>query len=154
MESHKSFKFIVQATPKDEGSLVHQTLIHEKLNVDVPDPNTMLQFAIDQTKDVDAHPTQVQLHNKIIACCILISTMCFVKQKFQSYNDFLVLWIIRSHLSIAFCNLLYHCIHEINNTFTFIYYQQLTHVLHKTYGKNCQMPFSGKNSSSLPPFPN
>ena len=23
MESHKSFKFIVQATPKDEGSLVH-----------------------------------------------------------------------------------------------------------------------------------
>ena len=60
MESYKSFKFIVQATPMDEGSLdVHWTLIHEKLNVDVPDPNTMLQFAIDQTKDVDAHPTQV-----------------------------------------------------------------------------------------------
>uniref|UniRef100_A0A7N2LNW9 Bet v I/Major latex protein domain-containing protein n=1 Tax=Quercus lobata TaxID=97700 RepID=A0A7N2LNW9_QUELO len=59
MESHKSFKFIVQATPKDEGSLVHWTLIHEKLNVDVPDLNTMLQFTIDQTKDVDAHPTQV-----------------------------------------------------------------------------------------------
>ena len=59
MESYKSFKFIVQATPKDEGSLVHWTLIHEKLNVDVPDPNTMFQFAIDQTKDVDAHPTQV-----------------------------------------------------------------------------------------------
>ncbi|KAF3947509.1 hypothetical protein CMV_026367 [Castanea mollissima] len=58
MESYKSFKFIVQATPKDEGSLVHWTLIHEKLNVNVPDPNTMLQFAIDQTKDVDAHLTQ------------------------------------------------------------------------------------------------
>ena len=60
MESYKSFKFIVQATPMDEGRLdVHWTLIHEKLNVDVLDPNTMLQFAIDQTKDVDAHPTQV-----------------------------------------------------------------------------------------------
>ena len=60
MESYKSFKFIVQATPMDEGRLdVHWTLIHEKLNVDVLDPNTMLQFAIDQTKDVDARPTQV-----------------------------------------------------------------------------------------------
>ena len=57
MESYKSFKFIVQATPEDEGSLVHWTLIHEKLNVNVPNPNTMLQFAFDQTKEVDAYLT-------------------------------------------------------------------------------------------------
>jgi hypothetical protein len=58
MELYKSFKFIVQATPKGEGSLVRWTLVYEKLNVDVPDPNLMLQFAIDLTKDIDAHLTK------------------------------------------------------------------------------------------------
>ncbi len=58
MELYKSFKFIVQAIPKGEGSLVRWTLVYEKLNVDVPDPNLMLQFAIDLTKDIDAHLTK------------------------------------------------------------------------------------------------
>ena len=58
MDLYKSFKFIVQATPKGEGSLVRWTLVYEKLKVDVPDPNLMLQFAIDLTKDIDAHLTK------------------------------------------------------------------------------------------------
>ncbi len=57
MDLYKSFKFIVQATPKGEGSLVRWTLVYEKLNIDVPDPNLMLQFAIDLTKDTDANLT-------------------------------------------------------------------------------------------------
>ncbi|KAF3970723.1 hypothetical protein CMV_005599 [Castanea mollissima] len=48
-EIYQSFKFIVQAIPKDKG-----TLIYEKLNVDVPDPNAMLQFGIDVTAEIDA----------------------------------------------------------------------------------------------------
>lgn len=57
MELYKSFKFVVQATPKGEGSLVRWTLEYEKLNVDDPESNTMLEFAIGVTKDIDAHLT-------------------------------------------------------------------------------------------------
>ncbi|XP_050286430.1 MLP-like protein 43 isoform X3 [Quercus robur] len=57
MELYKSFKFVVQATPKGEGSLVRWTLEYEKLNVDDPESNTMLEFAIGLTKDIDAHLT-------------------------------------------------------------------------------------------------
>ncbi|KAF3954256.1 hypothetical protein CMV_020376 [Castanea mollissima] len=54
-EMYKSFKFIIQATPKGEGSLVHWTLEYEKLNADDPDASSMLQFAVGQSKDIDAH---------------------------------------------------------------------------------------------------
>ena len=54
-EMYKSFKFIIQAIPKGEGSLVHWTLEYEKLNADDPDASSMLQFAVGQSKDVDAH---------------------------------------------------------------------------------------------------
>ncbi|KAL0010621.1 hypothetical protein SO802_005729 [Lithocarpus litseifolius] len=57
LELYKSFKFVVQATPKGEGSLVRWTLEYEKLNVDDPELNTMLEFAIGLTKDMDAHLT-------------------------------------------------------------------------------------------------
>ena len=63
-ETYQSFKFIVQAIPKDEGSLVRWTLIYEKLNVDVPDPNAMLQFGIDVTVEIDAYLTQEELEKK------------------------------------------------------------------------------------------
>ena len=65
-ETYQSFKFIVQASPKDEGSLVRWTLIYEKLNVDVPDPNAM-QFGIDVTIEIDAYLTQEELEKKTIA---------------------------------------------------------------------------------------
>ena len=54
-EMYKSFKFIIQATPKGEGCLVHWTLEYEKLNADDPDASSMLQFAVGQSKDIDAH---------------------------------------------------------------------------------------------------
>ncbi|KAL4626400.1 hypothetical protein ACB092_05G093200 [Castanea dentata] len=54
LELYKSFKFVVQATPKGEGSLVRWTLEYEKLHVDDPESNTMLEFAIGLTKDMDA----------------------------------------------------------------------------------------------------
>uniref|UniRef100_A0A7N2MMW7 Bet v I/Major latex protein domain-containing protein n=1 Tax=Quercus lobata TaxID=97700 RepID=A0A7N2MMW7_QUELO len=66
-KTYQSFKFIVQAIPKDEGSLVRWTLIYEKLNVDVPDPNAMLQFGIDVTAEIDAYLTQEELEKKTIA---------------------------------------------------------------------------------------
>ncbi|KAM4111404.1 hypothetical protein ACJW30_05G065000 [Castanea mollissima] len=59
MELYKSFKFIVQATPKGEGSLVRWTLEYEKLNVDDPESNTMLEFTIGITKDIDALKTSI-----------------------------------------------------------------------------------------------
>ena len=57
-ELYKSFKFIIQATPKGEGALVRWTLVYEKLNVDVPDPTSMLQFCIDVTKEIDDYLNQ------------------------------------------------------------------------------------------------
>ena len=79
-ETYQSFKFIVQAIPKDEGSLVRWTLIYEKLNVDVPDPNAMLQFGIDVTTEIDAYLTQEELEKKTIAWCIWSSTICFSRK--------------------------------------------------------------------------
>ncbi|KAM4070597.1 hypothetical protein ACJW30_12G176500 [Castanea mollissima] len=66
-ETYQSFKFVVQAIPKDEGSLVRWTLIYEKLNVDVLDPNAMLQFGIDVTAEIDAYLIQEELEKKTIA---------------------------------------------------------------------------------------
>ncbi|KAF5450585.1 hypothetical protein F2P56_030920 [Juglans regia] len=56
MEAFKSFKFIIQATPKDKGGcLVRWTLEYEKLKEDVPDPKEMLNFAAELTKEMDAN---------------------------------------------------------------------------------------------------
>ena len=66
-ETYQSFKFIVQAIPKDEETLVRWTLIYEKINVDVPDPNAMLQFGINVTTEIDAYLTQEELEKKTIA---------------------------------------------------------------------------------------
>ena len=74
-ETYQSFKFIVQAIPKDEETLVHWTLIYEKINVDVPDPNAMLQFGINVTTEIDAYLTQEELEKKTIAWCIWSSTI-------------------------------------------------------------------------------
>ncbi|XP_062175604.1 MLP-like protein 31 [Alnus glutinosa] len=57
LKEYKNFVIVVQATPKGEGSLVHWTLEYEKLKDDIPEPNTLLQFLIDVSKDLDAHLT-------------------------------------------------------------------------------------------------
>ncbi|KAJ8751504.1 hypothetical protein K2173_016732 [Erythroxylum novogranatense] len=62
MKEHKDFRFIVQATPKPngEGSVVHWTLVYEKLNPWTPDPVTLLEFVIHCTEDIDAYLAQTQ----------------------------------------------------------------------------------------------
>ncbi|XP_027340782.1 MLP-like protein 43 [Abrus precatorius] len=57
---YKSFKFINQATPKIKGSEVHWVMEYEKQNHDIPDPHTLLQFAVEVSKDIDAYLTQDQ----------------------------------------------------------------------------------------------
>jgi hypothetical protein len=59
-EAYKSFKVIVQATPKGHGSVVHWTLIFEKLNENIPAPTAFLDNAVDFTKDINAHMTQAK----------------------------------------------------------------------------------------------
>ena len=47
--------------------MVRWTLIYEKLNVDVPDPNALLQFGIDVTAEIDAYLTQEEQEKNTIA---------------------------------------------------------------------------------------
>ena len=116
------------------SSLVRWTLEYEKLNVDDPESNTMLEFAIGVTKDIDAHLTHEYLGRKIIAC-VLISTMCLCKIKLlralkTRASSFMgKISTICSHLWVplelpqlppAACYL--YWIHEINNASYYIYY--------------------------------
>ncbi|XP_062146193.1 MLP-like protein 31 [Alnus glutinosa] len=57
LKEYKDFVIVVQATPKGEGNLVHWTMEYEKLKDDIPEPNSLLQFLIDVSKDIDAHLT-------------------------------------------------------------------------------------------------
>lgn len=58
LENYKSLKLVIEVSQKDEGSLVHWIIQYEKLNEDVVDPHTLLQFVVDVTKDIDSHLTQ------------------------------------------------------------------------------------------------
>jgi len=60
MGAYKSFKAIVQATPKGHGSVVRWTMIYEKLSENIPAPTAFVDFAVDLTKDINAHMTQAQ----------------------------------------------------------------------------------------------
>ncbi|KAI9126266.1 hypothetical protein K1719_002687 [Acacia pycnantha] len=55
MEDYKSFRITVHVLPQEEGSVVHWTFEYEKQKDHSPDPHTLLQLAIDVSKDVDAH---------------------------------------------------------------------------------------------------
>lgn len=55
LELYKSFTIIVEATPKEGGSLVHWTLEYEKLNEDVPDPNSFLEYLCGVSTEIDGH---------------------------------------------------------------------------------------------------
>ncbi|XP_068331769.1 MLP-like protein 31 [Pyrus communis] len=57
LEHYKSFKVTIQATPKGEGCNVHWTMEYEKHHDDFEDPHTLLQFAFEVSKDIDAHLT-------------------------------------------------------------------------------------------------
>ncbi|KAM3753207.1 hypothetical protein ACB098_03G076400 [Castanea mollissima] len=58
LEHYKSLKLIIEVSQKDEGNLVHWIIQYEKLNEDVVDPHTLLQFVVDVTKDIDSHLAQ------------------------------------------------------------------------------------------------
>ncbi|GKV38620.1 hypothetical protein SLEP1_g46509 [Rubroshorea leprosula] len=56
---YKSFKFVVQFTPKDDGgSMGSWILVYEKLNENVPDPISMREKSVQINKDIDAYLTQ------------------------------------------------------------------------------------------------
>ncbi|XP_050231862.1 MLP-like protein 28 [Mercurialis annua] len=55
MKEYKSFNLIVKAIPKGEGSNVHWTIEYEKLNADIPEPHSILEFVVGLTKDLDDH---------------------------------------------------------------------------------------------------
>ncbi|OAY25251.1 MLP-like protein 43 [Manihot esculenta] len=60
LKEYKSIKGTVQATPKEKGSLVRWTLEYEKLNENIPDPHTLLEFLIHCSKDISAHLMECQ----------------------------------------------------------------------------------------------
>ena len=55
LEEYKSFKGIIQASPKGEGSIVHWTLEYEKLHNQISDPQTLLQFLAELSQDIGGH---------------------------------------------------------------------------------------------------
>ncbi|XP_048428873.1 MLP-like protein 28 [Pyrus x bretschneideri] len=57
LEHYKSFKVTIHATPKGEGCNVHWTMEYEKHHDDIEGPHTLLQFAVEVSKDIDAHLT-------------------------------------------------------------------------------------------------
>ncbi|EYU31819.1 hypothetical protein MIMGU_mgv1a021736mg, partial [Erythranthe guttata] len=55
MELYKTFKLIVHVDTSGEDNLVTWTLEYEKLNEDVPDPHTLMEFCLKVTKDIESH---------------------------------------------------------------------------------------------------
>ncbi|KAJ4840589.1 hypothetical protein Tsubulata_021424 [Turnera subulata] len=55
MEEYKYFITTIKATPKDngEGSIVHWNCAYERLHEGIPDPHSLLQYAVEMTKDID-----------------------------------------------------------------------------------------------------
>lgn len=58
MELYKTFKLTVHVDTNGEDNLVTWTLEYEKLNRDVPDPHTLMDFCLKVTKDIEAHHLQ------------------------------------------------------------------------------------------------
>lgn len=58
LKQYKSFVSKIQATPKGNGSVVHWTFEYEKLNQSVGHPETLLDLAVQMSKDIDSYLTQ------------------------------------------------------------------------------------------------
>lgn len=58
MELYKSFIISIHVDTKGEDNLVTWTLDYEKLREDVEDPNTLMEFFIHLTKDIESHHLQ------------------------------------------------------------------------------------------------
>ncbi|OAP18708.1 hypothetical protein AXX17_AT1G65040 [Arabidopsis thaliana] len=57
MKEYKSFLITFQVTPKEgePGSVAHWHFEYEKINEEVAHPETLLQFAIKVSKEIDEH---------------------------------------------------------------------------------------------------
>ncbi|KAG7589697.1 Bet v I/Major latex protein [Arabidopsis suecica] len=57
MKEYKSFVITIQVTPKHggSGSVVHWHFEYEKINEEVAHPETLLQFAVEISKEIDEH---------------------------------------------------------------------------------------------------
>ncbi|GAV80646.1 Bet_v_1 domain-containing protein [Cephalotus follicularis] len=55
LDEYKSFVVTFQVTPNDTGNVVHWTFEYEKLSEEVAHPETLLQLAVDVSKDIEAH---------------------------------------------------------------------------------------------------
>ncbi|KAL0700752.1 hypothetical protein Bca4012_056874 [Brassica carinata] len=57
MKAYKSFVITIQVTPKHggEGSVVHWHFEYEKINEEVAHPESLLQFAVEMSKEIDEH---------------------------------------------------------------------------------------------------
>ncbi|OAY25252.1 MLP-like protein 28 [Manihot esculenta] len=60
LEEFKNFKVTVQVTPKGEGSVVRWTLEYEKIHENIPDPYSLLEIIVQNSKDVSAHLVKCQ----------------------------------------------------------------------------------------------
>ncbi|XP_028758957.1 MLP-like protein 43 [Neltuma alba] len=60
LKHYKSFKFIIQVSPKAKGSVAHWTLEYGKLHGRIPDPHTVMQLATELSREIDASLTQGQ----------------------------------------------------------------------------------------------
>ncbi|KAI7981929.1 hypothetical protein LOK49_Contig6G00008 [Camellia lanceoleosa] len=54
-ELYRTFKFTVHVDTKGENNLVTWTFEYEKKSEDVEDPNTLMDFTINVTKDIETH---------------------------------------------------------------------------------------------------
>ncbi|KAL7000938.1 hypothetical protein U1Q18_002090, partial [Sarracenia purpurea var. burkii] len=60
IELYKVFKITVHVDTKSENNLVTWTFDYEKLTEGVENPNTLMDFSIDVTKDIESHHLQAQ----------------------------------------------------------------------------------------------
>ncbi|KAJ9564002.1 hypothetical protein OSB04_009162 [Centaurea solstitialis] len=56
-ELYKSFKIIFHIEPKGDGQLAIWTLEFEKMNTSMPYPTSFMDYALNVTRDLDAHNT-------------------------------------------------------------------------------------------------
>ncbi|KAI4354373.1 hypothetical protein L6164_003240 [Bauhinia variegata] len=61
LQIYKSFKFIVQVSPKENGSILNWTMEYEKLHYQVPDPHSLIKAATVMVKDIDANLIQANM---------------------------------------------------------------------------------------------
>ncbi|CAL8995140.1 unnamed protein product, partial [Prunus brigantina] len=55
LDNYKSYKIILQVTPKSEGGLVKITLEYQRLNENDPPPHKYHRFLVNVIQDIDAH---------------------------------------------------------------------------------------------------